>query len=86
VALGPGHLAAVISVVTHEPRAPDHYKGRLAGLTGLSRVTVEVVPCPGVYHHLADKAAALTFVCFWMEFPVPAGKPSYRVSRRRVIV
>jgi len=48
--LGPGHLAAVISVVTHEPRAPDHYKGRLAGLTGLSHVTVEVVPCPGVHH------------------------------------
>jgi hypothetical protein len=48
--LGPGHLAAVISVVTHEPRAPDHYKGRLAGLTSLSHVTVEVVPCPGLHH------------------------------------
>jgi Co/Zn/Cd efflux system component len=41
--LGPGHLAAVISVVTHEPRAPDHYKRRLGGLRGLSHVTVEVV-------------------------------------------
>jgi cation diffusion facilitator family transporter len=48
--LGPGHLAAVISVVTHEPRAPDHYKKRLGGLTGLSHVTVEVVPCPGNRH------------------------------------
>src|SRR4029077_8204447 len=48
--LGPGHLAAVISVVTHEPRAPDHYKRRLGGLRGLSHVTVEVVPCPGVHH------------------------------------
>ena len=48
--LGPGHLAAVISVVTHEPRAPDHYKKRLGGLTGLSHVTIEVMPCPGVHH------------------------------------
>ena len=29
--LGPGHLAAVISLVTHEPRAPDQYKKRLSG-------------------------------------------------------
>ena len=48
--LGPGHLAAVISIVTHEPHAPDQYKRRLGGLTGLSHVTVEVVPCPGVHH------------------------------------
>ena len=48
--LGPGHLAAVISIVTHEPLAPDHYKKRLGGLTGLSHVTVEVVPCPGAHH------------------------------------
>jgi cation diffusion facilitator family transporter len=48
--LGPGHLAAVISMVTHEPRDPDHYKRRLGGITGLSHVTVEVVPCPGVHH------------------------------------
>jgi cation diffusion facilitator family transporter len=48
--LGPGHLAAVITVVTHEPRAPDHYKRRLGGLRGLSHVTVEVVPCPGGHH------------------------------------
>jgi cation diffusion facilitator family transporter len=48
--LGPGHLAAVISLVTHEPRAPDQYKRRLSGLAGLSHVTIEVVPCPGVHH------------------------------------
>ena len=48
--LGPGHLAAVISVVTHEPRSPEQYKRRLSGLTGLSHVTVEVVPCPGPHH------------------------------------
>jgi len=48
--LGPDHLAAVISLVTHEPRAPDQYKRRLSGLAGLSHVTIEVVPCPGVHH------------------------------------
>lgn len=48
--LGPGHLAAVISIVTHEPRAPDHYKKRLGGLTGLSHITVEVLPCPEAHH------------------------------------
>lgn len=48
--LGPGHLAAVISVVTHESRSPEQYKRRLSGLTGLSHVTVEVVPCPGPHH------------------------------------
>jgi cation diffusion facilitator family transporter len=48
--LGPGHLAAVISVVTDQPRDPNHYKKRLGGLTNLSHVTVEVLPCPGVHH------------------------------------
>lgn len=48
--LGPGHLAAVISLVTHNPHAPERYKRRLSGLKGLSHVTVEVVPCPGERH------------------------------------
>jgi cation diffusion facilitator family transporter len=48
--LGPGHLAAVISIVTHEPRAPDVYKRRLAGLRSLSHLTIEVLPCPGTQH------------------------------------
>jgi cation diffusion facilitator family transporter len=48
--LGPGHLAAVISLVTHNPRAPDQYKRRLSGLTSLSHITIEVVTCPGVDH------------------------------------
>jgi cation diffusion facilitator family transporter len=48
--LGPGHLAAVISLVTHEPRAPEQYKRRLSGLSGLSHVTIEVVTCPGPHH------------------------------------
>ena len=42
--VGPGHLAAIVAVVTDRPRPPDHYKARLAGLPRLSHVTVEVQP------------------------------------------
>jgi len=48
--LGSGHLAAVISIVSHDPRSPDQYKRRLSGLPGLSHVTIEVVRCPGDPH------------------------------------
>ena len=48
--LGPGHLAAVISIVTHDPRPAEQYKKRLSGLLGLSHVTIEVVRCPGEAH------------------------------------
>jgi Co/Zn/Cd efflux system component len=45
--IGPGHYAAVVSIVSDHPEAPAAYKARLAGLHGLSHVTVEVLPCPG---------------------------------------
>jgi cation diffusion facilitator family transporter len=45
--LGPGHRAAVISIVSDHPRSPQEHKGRLADLPGLSHVTVEVLTCPG---------------------------------------
>ncbi|SDN32192.1 cation diffusion facilitator family transporter [Methylobacterium phyllostachyos] len=45
--VGPGHRAAVIALVSDDPQPPAHYKARLAGLRGLSHVTVEVQPCPG---------------------------------------
>jgi cation diffusion facilitator family transporter len=45
--IGPGHCAAVVSVVSDRPEPPAAYKARLAGLNGLSHVTVEVLPCPG---------------------------------------
>ena len=48
--LGPGHLAAVISIVTHDPRSPEQHKRRLTGLAGLSHVTIEVVTCPDPHH------------------------------------
>jgi len=45
--IGPGHKAAVVSLVSDRPEPPASYKARLAGLAGLSHVTVEVQPCPG---------------------------------------
>jgi cation diffusion facilitator family transporter len=49
--VGPGHLAAVISLVSDHPEAPGSYKSRLSGLPGLSHVTIEVERCPGVHSH-----------------------------------
>lgn len=43
--LGPGHLAAMLTVVTHHPRPPAHYKALLHGIHGLSHVTIEVEGC-----------------------------------------
>jgi cation diffusion facilitator family transporter len=45
--LGPGHNAAVVSLVSHRPEPPEAYKARLAGVPGLSHITVEVHACPG---------------------------------------
>ncbi|MGQ0686600.1 CDF family Co(II)/Ni(II) efflux transporter DmeF [Bradyrhizobium sp.] len=43
--IGPGHRAAVISLVSDDPLPPSDYKRRLSGLHGLSHVTVEVEIC-----------------------------------------
>jgi cation diffusion facilitator family transporter len=40
--LGPGHLGAIVSIATSEPREPAHYRQRLARFPDLSHVTVEV--------------------------------------------
>jgi cation diffusion facilitator family transporter len=45
--VGPGHTAAIASIVSDAPAAPAVYKARLADLPGLSHITVEVVRCPG---------------------------------------
>jgi len=42
--VGPGHVAAIISVATSQPRDPQYYHARLARYSVLSHVTVEVVP------------------------------------------
>lgn len=44
--VGPGHCAVLVSVVSDAPKQPAVYKRRLAGLKGLSHVTVEVETCP----------------------------------------
>jgi cation diffusion facilitator family transporter len=49
--VGPRHLAAIVSLVAHQPREPDHYKRMLAGRADLVHVTVEVQLCPDA--HLA---------------------------------
>jgi cation diffusion facilitator family transporter len=45
--VGPGGCAAILSIVSDDPRAPEHYKALLHGLDGLAHVTVEVQPCAG---------------------------------------
>jgi cation diffusion facilitator family transporter len=40
--LGPGHLGAIVSVITAKPREPDYYRGLLARFRDLSHVTIEV--------------------------------------------
>src|SRR5450755_334388 len=42
--LGPGHLAVLAVIVSEHPRAPSYYKARLAGIEGLSHVSIEVNP------------------------------------------
>ncbi len=44
--VGPGHCAAVISVISDNPLPPATYKRRLGGLKRLCHVTVEVEHCP----------------------------------------
>lgn len=49
--IGPGHCAAIVSIVTDRPQTPAAYKARLADLDRLSHVTVEVSPCPHRHDH-----------------------------------
>jgi cation diffusion facilitator family transporter len=44
--LGPGHLGAIVSVVTAAARDAGFYRGRLVGFSSLSHVTVEVLARP----------------------------------------
>lgn len=48
--IGPGHMAAIVSLVSDRPCPPDHYKAKLDSLPQLSHVTVEVHPCPFAPH------------------------------------
>jgi cation diffusion facilitator family transporter len=47
--VGPGHIAAVVSVVSDHPETSSSYKKRLSDLPGLSHLTIEVERCPSVH-------------------------------------
>jgi Co/Zn/Cd efflux system component len=40
--LGPGHLGAIVSVVTRQARGQAYYRARLAAFPSLSHLTIEV--------------------------------------------
>jgi Co/Zn/Cd efflux system component len=44
--VGPGRLAALVVIVSDEPRPTEHYRTLLGSVTELAHVTVEVVRCP----------------------------------------
>ena len=43
--IGPRHLGAIVSLVTHHPRPPEHYRALLGHMPELAHVTVEVHTC-----------------------------------------
>ena len=45
--VGAHSLAAIVSIVTHAPQPPEHYKNLLAGFAEIVHVTVEVNACAG---------------------------------------
>jgi len=73
--VGPGHCAAVVSLVSDQPEPPASYKSRLVGIPGLSHVTAEVQPCPG------DHRAA----CLRRPKPVYSGQSCVLLGQNRWI-
>ena len=45
--LGPGSYGVIVSLVTHEPRDPEHYKALIRHIHALGHVTIEVTGCEG---------------------------------------
>jgi cation diffusion facilitator family transporter len=43
--VGTNHYATILSLVTHSPKSPEHYKKLLANFNNLSHVTIEVNHC-----------------------------------------
>jgi cation diffusion facilitator family transporter len=46
--IGPSNLAAIVSIATHDPHPPEHYKTVLSGRFDLAHITVEVNRCQDV--------------------------------------
>lgn len=47
--VGPGHFAAIVSIVSDHPQSPMAYKERLSRFPTLSHISVEVQRCPGAH-------------------------------------
>ena len=43
--VGPEHYSVMVSVVTHEPQAPEYYKRLLHNIPHLAHVLIEVNQC-----------------------------------------
>ncbi len=43
--IAPGAYAAIIGIVTHQPKAPEYYKNLVPAHLGISHITVEVHQC-----------------------------------------
>jgi len=54
--VGPGHFAAIVSLITHDPYPPTHYKERLAHIKELSHVTLEINPVSRIEGQIAEMA------------------------------
>jgi cation diffusion facilitator family transporter len=47
--LGPGHIGAIVSLVSDHPQSLSSYKRRLSDLPDLSHLTIEIERCPGMH-------------------------------------
>lgn len=45
--VGPRHISASVSLVTHQPKAPEHYKNLLNDIPQLAHILIEVNLCHG---------------------------------------
>ncbi|WP_428623064.1 CDF family Co(II)/Ni(II) efflux transporter DmeF [Sedimenticola sp.] len=45
--LGPKSFGVIVSLVTHHPKEPDHYKALIQHIRSLGHVTIEVTGCEG---------------------------------------
>ena len=45
--LGPGHLGAIVSVITRELRGPEYYRAKLARFRARSHLTIQVEQSTG---------------------------------------
>lgn len=55
--VGTGHLALIVSLATHHPRPPGHYRALLGDIANLSHCTFEIVPCDD--HRCAPESGAV---------------------------